>query len=377
MPAKRDISEVGEVEEHKAPRRGRRRKDEIQSSKKLMELTKEKQSEQPKGAAHGHLDQLDQEIESNVNSGLKDDIMEDMKQRIVEDLNTYLTRHGFVKDLVSVEDLLQEENRLEEEYRSRVSSNFYKLIDKSKDSQVMEKLVSGWTDHIPEVGKSYCADFFRPPHPFNPLERKCRRSEKGKCLASRLTAASRDESNSDFCLREFLLPEQKAKIQREMKNDLPPRDCLLCNRFITTYLVYQRMYYRNPVSYLIQDHKNTIGGTDGYDIQNCFPVMQPKTAFYGVAFPMVKFHYGDVIFMKQGDNLDIPLEQLKTIWSSFDMEPVTTDMCDNVLRSIPSLSHCRSYIVRGVAENSTPVFRIKNFPQFIECEMKPAQVQDF
>lgn len=375
----------GEYEiEQKHPRRGRRRKGEIEESNRLMNFTKVKQEEFPTGEGHGLLDRRDHEVETTLNNSSKADMLDEMKLKITESLDEWLSHQQFPEKLATVETLLAEELRLEEEYRRRVSANFYRLSDKAKDSQVFDRLSHQWNGYLPEVGKSYCADFLRPPHPFNPLERMCCRQKSGRCVAKLLATGSRndhqtgtttnaatEDSGALSYLREFLLPEQKERVLREKTFDFAPRPCLLCNRFITTFLVYQAMYYKQPVAYLIQDHRNTIGGPDGYDIQNCFPVVPSGSSFYGIAFPMVKYHSGDMISKKQqGDHLDMPYEQLKEIWSAMSMGPMTVEVCDNILRATPHLSHCRSQIIRGVSELSTPIFRIKRFPRFIESEMK-------
>lgn len=336
-------------------------------------MTKKKKTEEHDD---GLLDPLDAHVEPATQSEHKDDILDEMTQRITKDIDKFLEDHGLCAKVVDIKDLVEEEKKMKEHFRDGMNSNFFKLYRGAEEMVYFEQMIKNKQDKIPEVSKKYCEDFFRPRNVFLPLERDCRRGEEGKCIASRMVPKGKENAKTaanptKFCCREFLLPEQQETIRRTQKHPFPQRTCLLCNRFWTTFHSAEAEFFQAPVSYVVQDHKVTIGGENGYDLQNCIPVQSSGLEFYGIAWPFYKYNRADYIFQNKGFTLEVPLDYLNQVRKAFDYAPVDVDKCNNVLRSIPHLNSCRCAITDGSAENSVKMFCIYNFPYFTEHLMKP------
>lgn len=356
-------------------RRGRRRLKDLQESAAMM-LPIKKTKTTPvdeENSVRSLLDPLDAFTEPATHSEQKDEIIQNMTQKITQTLEQFLEEHGVCDKKVDISDLLEEERKFNEEFRDGMNANFFKLYRKPDEVKYLDQMISKSNETVPEVTKSYCKDFFRPRNPFNPLERDCSLGASGMCISARILPLMKNPfKNSSFCCREFLLPKQLEELRGTHKFSFKERLCILCNRFKTTWVAYESTFYQTPVAYIIQDHKVKIGGDDGYDLQNCITIPSSGLEFYGISWPFYKYNRSDYIFQSKDNSLEIPLAYLNQLREEFDFPKIDdVDKCNNVLRSIPHLNKCRCTIINGTAENSVEILSIDSFPSFTELLMKP------
>lgn len=90
---------------------------------------------------------------------------------------------------------------------------------------------------LEECGPDYVKDFLRQPRGLFNGERNC--SNESSCISCTLSSKTMSgvtKRESEFMIREFLLPQQK--LHWEKTGCLPPETqmCILCNRLVTTVL---------------------------------------------------------------------------------------------------------------------------------------------
>jgi len=175
---------------------------------------------------------------------------------------------------------------------------------RSDDGKVsVEDVLRNWeVPELEECGKSYCMDYLRKSLGEQYGERACKMDQY--CLAKLIilvfpeTVANFKEMNNPegFVCREFLLPSQERRFLEERTLPSQRQYCLLCNRFYTTLHFWKYIQRDENPGILLQNHYNTIGGPDGYDIRNCINPTTVMGDFKGIVKPILKFTANDYVY---------------------------------------------------------------------------------
>jgi hypothetical protein len=311
-------------------------------------------------------DNIPSEIRFKDSNDFKTALLESVSASIQE----LLEKSALHDNEISLESLQEEEAAKRNFFLKDLEYQMRNILSNENLNEILE----GTRQSLESCSRAYCRDFLRPRNPLHPFERACFRGPQ-KCIGAVLKKYwPRNEQlakESLFCLREFLLPSVSERIRNFKQGDdfqfpsVTAGPCLLCDRFLCTFKTYQNISKGETTTFVIQSHKNPLGGSDGYDIDQCLPIFSTGLKFFGICAPFVSFSASDYILQSAEQSLDLPLSYLNELRAHMKLPLIESRNMRDCITVLNQNGFSNSQIYTYVSDG-VEILRISDFPFFKE-----------